>query len=59
MAINRKFIIAWRNINGITGGLIAGPFLACLYDTIFRSLRDAPGRYMDVIEEQQHETTDH
>ena len=46
-AANRKFIIAWRNINGIIGGLIAGPFLACLYDTIFRSLRDAPGRCME------------
>lgn len=31
----------------IIGGLIAGPALACLYDTIFRSLRDAPGKWMD------------
>lgn len=28
---------------GILGGAVAGPFLACLYDTILRALRDAPG----------------
>lgn len=28
---------------GLVGGAIAGPFLACLYDTILRALRDAPG----------------
>lgn len=29
----------------IIGGGIAGPFLSCMYDTIFRSLRDAPGKW--------------
>lgn len=27
----------------IIGGAVAGPFFACMYDTVFRSLRDAPG----------------
>lgn len=27
----------------LVGGAIAGPFLACLYDTVLRALRDAPG----------------
>lgn len=31
----------------ILGGAIAGPFLACMYDTVFRSLRDAPGGCME------------
>lgn len=31
----------------LIGGAIAGPALACMYDAIFRSLRDAPGTYMD------------
>ncbi|MCI8448616.1 MAG: DUF624 domain-containing protein [Eubacterium sp.] len=31
----------------ILGGAIAGPFLACMYDTVFRSLRDAPGRCIE------------
>lgn len=31
----------------IVGGFLAGPSLACLYDTIFRSLRDAPGKCME------------
>lgn len=31
----------------IIGGAVAGPFLACMYDTIFRSLRDAPGSCME------------
>lgn len=30
---------------GILGGAIAGPFLACLYDSILRALRDAPGTW--------------
>ena len=30
---------------GILGGAIAGPFIACLYDTILRALRDAPGSW--------------
>lgn len=30
---------------GLIGGAIAGPFLACLYDTILRALRDAPGSW--------------
>lgn len=30
---------------GLVGGAIAGPFLACLYDTILRALRDAPGTW--------------
>ena len=29
----------------LLGGAIAGPFLACLYDTILRALRDAPGSW--------------
>lgn len=28
----------------IVGGMIAGPAMACMHDTILRSLRDAPGR---------------
>lgn len=28
----------------IIGGLIAGPAMACMHDTILRSLRDAPGK---------------
>lgn len=31
----------------IIGGAIAGPSLSCMYDTILRSLRDAPGKYME------------
>lgn len=31
----------------ILGGAIAGPSLACMYDTLFRSLRDASGKFMD------------
>lgn len=31
----------------IIGGIIAGPSLACLYDTTFRSLRDAPGKWTE------------
>lgn len=27
----------------LLGGAIAGPFLACLYDSVLRALRDAPG----------------
>lgn len=30
---------------GLLGGAIAGPFVACLYDTILRALRDAPGTW--------------
>lgn len=30
---------------GLIGGAIAGPFLACLYDTILRAMRDAPGSW--------------
>lgn len=30
---------------GLAGGAIAGPFLAGLYDTILRALRDAPGSW--------------
>lgn len=30
---------------GLIGGAVAGPFLACLYDTILRALRDAPGTW--------------
>lgn len=30
---------------GLAGGAIAGPFVACLYDTILRALRDAPGSW--------------
>ncbi len=29
----------------IAGGLILGPFLAAMYDSILRGLRDAPGRF--------------
>ena len=32
---------------GLVGGAIAGPFLACLYDTILRALRDAPGSWAE------------
>lgn len=28
----------------ILGGVLAGPSLSCMYDTVFRSLRDAPGK---------------
>lgn len=31
----------------IIGGAIAGPSLACMYDAVFRSLRDAPGKCME------------
>ena len=31
----------------IIGGAIAGPALSCMYDTVFRSLREAPGSFMD------------
>lgn len=31
----------------ILGGAIAGPSLACMYDAIFRSFRDAPGNASD------------
>lgn len=31
----------------ILGGALAGPSLACMYDVIFRSLRDAPGKCME------------
>ncbi len=31
----------------VIGGAIAGPSLACMYDSIFRSLRDAPGKFLD------------
>lgn len=31
----------------IIGGAIAGPSLSCMYDTIYRSLRDAPGKCME------------
>lgn len=31
----------------IASGAIAGPALSCMYDAIFRSLRDAPGKCMD------------
>ena len=31
----------------IIGGAIAGPALSCMYDAVFRSLREAPGRFMD------------
>jgi hypothetical protein len=31
----------------ILGGAISGPFLACLYDTMLRSLRDANGGWWD------------
>lgn len=31
----------------IIGGAAAGPALSCMHDTIFRSLRDAPGKCMD------------
>lgn len=30
----------------ILGGILTGPALSCMYDTIFRSLRDAPGKCM-------------
>lgn len=30
----------------IIGGAVAGPFLSCMYDTVFRSLRDAPGKFL-------------
>lgn len=32
---------------GIIGGAAAGPALACMYDMVLRSLRDAPGRGME------------
>lgn len=31
----------------IASGTIAGPALSCMYDTVFRSLRDAPGKCME------------
>lgn len=31
----------------IIGGITAGPSLSCMYDAIFRSLRDAPGKCME------------
>lgn len=31
----------------IIGGAIAGPALSCMYDIIFRSLRDAPGKFLE------------
>lgn len=31
----------------VVGGAIAGPALSCMYDTIYRSLRDAPGKCLD------------
>lgn len=31
----------------IVGGLIAGPALSCMYDSIFRGLRDASGKWWD------------
>lgn len=31
----------------VIGGALAGPALSCMYDTIFRSLRDAPGKWME------------
>ncbi len=31
----------------LVGGAIAGPALSCLYDAVFRSLRDAPGGYAE------------
>lgn len=31
----------------VTGGMLAGPFLSCTYDAVFRSLRDAPGGCME------------
>lgn len=31
----------------IIGGCIAGPSLSCMYDAVFRSLRDAPGKCME------------
>lgn len=31
----------------IIGGAIAGPSLSCMYDTVYRSLRDAPGKCME------------
>ncbi len=31
----------------IIGGITAGPALSCMHDTIFRSLRDAPGEWLD------------
>lgn len=31
----------------VIGGALAGPALACMYDAIFRSLRDAPGKCME------------
>lgn len=31
----------------VFGGAIAGPSLACMYDAVFRSLRDAPGKCLE------------
>lgn len=31
----------------IIGGMAAGPALSCMYDAIFRSLRDAPGKCLE------------
>ena len=31
----------------IIGGIAAGPALSCMHDAIFRSLRDAPGEWLD------------
>lgn len=31
----------------IIGGAIAGPALSCMYDIVFRSLRDAPGKFFE------------
>ena len=31
----------------VIGGAVAGPGLSCMYDIIFRSLRDAPGKFRE------------
>lgn len=31
----------------VLGGALAGPSLSCMYDVVFRSLRDAPGKCME------------
>lgn len=33
----------------IIGGILAGPSLSLMYDTVYRSLRDAPGRTGEII----------
>lgn len=41
----------------ILGGAVAGPFLACLHDTILRALRDAPGTWRENLRRSFRQNT--